>query len=472
MFKSDQQDRPFYERMWTVLLAGQRWEGVLVNKRKDGSLYEERCAIGPVYDANGTLIAYVSVKHDLTHQRLLEANLQRSLRIRGTALMVMEGIERQATAAATATTLCESIVQVSGTEAMVVQVRADGSIAVIGVHGAALGGMADVIVPAEFAATYVAATEQSSWVSVHDQPREPDSPSAIYLASKGFTATAQSAIRSEGRLVGILSLATRAEDGAEWMEDHLALADELGSFASVLLGSQIDAEVRAERSRVEIEAMIAEHRFHTVFQPYVDLITREVKGYEALTRFDDGTRPDVLITAAWAVGVGAEVEIACARAALDVANQVMPGVPISLNFSPQTILRGDVADVVTRSDEPLVIEVTEHTEISDYPALRDALQRCGQIKVSVDDAGAGFASMRHILELHPDVVKLDIGLIRGIDVDLGRQALAAGLCHYAAQTGTLLIAEGIETAEEAEMARTLGVHYGQGYFFGRPARVD
>jgi len=90
------------------------------------------------------------------------------------------------------------------------------------------------------------------------------------------------------------------------------------------------------------------------------------------------------------------------------------------------------------------------------------------VKVSVDDAGAGFASMRHILELKADVVKLDIGLIRGIDSDLGRQALAAGLCHYAAETGTLLIAEGVETLEEVEAVRRLGVHQAQGFYFGRP----
>ena len=79
--------------------------------------------------------------------------------------------------------------------------------------------------------------------------------------------------------------------------------------------------------------------------------------------------------------------------------------------------------------------------------------------------------MRHILELEPDVVKLDIGLIHGIDTDLARQALAAGLSHYAQQTGTLLIAEGVETEAEAEMVRRLGVHRGQGYYFGRPSRT-
>jgi EAL domain-containing protein (putative c-di-GMP-specific phosphodiesterase class I) len=92
--------------------------------------------------------------------------------------------------------------------------------------------------------------------------------------------------------------------------------------------------------------------------------------------------------------------------------------------------------------------------------------------VSIDDAGAGFASLRHILELEPDVVKLDIGLIRGIDTDLARQALTAGMSHYARSTNTLLVAEGVETAGEAETVRRLGVHYAQGFYFGRPRILD
>lgn len=93
-------------------------------------------------------------------------------------------------------------------------------------------------------------------------------------------------------------------------------------------------------------------------------------------------------------------------------------------------------------------------------------------RIAVDAAGAGFASLRHVLELRPDIVKLDIGLVRGIDADPARQAMAAGLCEFAAQTGTMLIAEGIETEAEAEAVRRVGVGYLQGYLFGRPSRLE
>jgi EAL domain-containing protein (putative c-di-GMP-specific phosphodiesterase class I) len=90
----------------------------------------------------------------------------------------------------------------------------------------------------------------------------------------------------------------------------------------------------------------------------------------------------------------------------------------------------------------------------------------------VDDAGAGYASLRHILELEPDFVKLDIGLVHHIDTDPARQALAAGLHHYAEETGTTLIAEGVESLEERAVIERLGIRLGQGYLFGRPASLS
>ena len=88
--------------------------------------------------------------------------------------------------------------------------------------------------------------------------------------------------------------------------------------------------------------------------------------------------------------------------------------------------------------------------------------------IAVDDAGAGYASLRHILELGPTFAKLDISLVRGIDGDDLRQAMAAGLQYFALRTACELIAEGVETAAEAETLRRIGVEYAQGYLFGEP----
>jgi EAL domain-containing protein (putative c-di-GMP-specific phosphodiesterase class I) len=119
-----------------------------------------------------------------------------------------------------------------------------------------------------------------------------------------------------------------------------------------------------------------------------------------------------------------------------------------------------------------VVEVTEHVEVQSYGAVRAAIASCPGVRIAVDDAGAGYASLRHILELQPDFVKLDIGLVHNIDTDPARQALAAGLRHYADQTGTTLIAEGVETLAERDALARLGVPLAQGYLFGRPGPAD
>lgn len=120
-----------------------------------------------------------------------------------------------------------------------------------------------------------------------------------------------------------------------------------------------------------------------------------------------------------------------------------------------------------------IVELTEHVMIEDYEELRAALASLGShVEVAVDDAGAGFASMRHILELRPSFAKLDMSLVRGIDEDDLRQALAAGLNYFALRTGCQLIAEGVETQAEADTLQRLGIEYGQGYLYGRPQRLE
>jgi EAL domain-containing protein (putative c-di-GMP-specific phosphodiesterase class I) len=169
------------------------------------------------------------------------------------------------------------------------------------------------------------------------------------------------------------------------------------------------------------------------------------------------------------------LESLCARVALDAATELPKDIWLSLNFSAAALIDGHAAEVVAGSRRHLVIEITEHQQIKNYAAIRRALNDIGHCQVAVDDAGAGYTSLSHILELHPDFVKLDISLVRDIDTNPARQAMIAGMCHFAAQSGTTLIAEGIETETEAKMLRELGVPLGeggmlgQGYLFGRPA---
>ena len=185
----------------------------------------------------------------------------------------------------------------------------------------------------------------------------------------------------------------------------------------MLLGPQAVQYGRAEQIRREIADIIRDQRFHAVFEPVLDLVTREVVGYEALTRFDDDVAPDRRFGDAHLVGVGGELEAACATAALIAAESLPAGVWVAVNFSPSTLVEGRAAAVVAGTSRPVVIEITEHTAIENYAAVRRAIELCGDVRVAVDDAGAGFASLRHILELRPDIIKLDLALVRDIDTD-------------------------------------------------------
>ena len=117
-----------------------------------------------------------------------------------------------------------------------------------------------------------------------------------------------------------------------------------------------------------------------------------------------------------------------------------------------------------------MVEITEHTSIDDYGLVSRALLalRARGLRLAVDDAGAGYASLRHLLEMRPDLIKLDASLTRGIDLEPGRRALAQALIAFARATGAALVAEGIETAAEEVELEKLGVVLGQGYHLGRP----
>jgi EAL domain-containing protein (putative c-di-GMP-specific phosphodiesterase class I) len=194
-------------------------------------------------------------------------------------------------------------------------------------------------------------------------------------------------------------------------------------------------------------------------------------GAEALTRFDDGVRPDVRFAEAGRMGMGLALERATLTAAVAAAADLPADVAISLNVSADALEHDrELRRIVSRANRPVIVELTEHDRIDDYAAIRAAFQRLdGDVSLAVDDAGSGYASLRHILSLQPAFVKLDMSWVHDIDGDPVRRALVAGLTYFARETHCQLIAEGIETEGELGALRDLGVELGQGYLLGRPA---
>jgi EAL domain-containing protein (putative c-di-GMP-specific phosphodiesterase class I)/DNA-binding NarL/FixJ family response regulator len=234
------------------------------------------------------------------------------------------------------------------------------------------------------------------------------------------------------------------------------------------------AEGVQRRLLERIQHVIDQRLFDTVFQPIVRLEDNRVIGHEALTRFRNGLvqRPDLWFADAEQVGLRLPLELVTAHAAVERFEAAQIDGFLSLNASPETLSK--CGELIGRlGGDRLVVEVTEHSAIADYDALRPMLRRLRDqgVRIAVDDAGAGFSSLRHVLQLEPNYIKLDISLTQSIDHDRKRRALAAGMIGFANELGAEIVAEGIEVEAELNALLELGVPFGQGFLVGRPERL-
>jgi EAL domain-containing protein (putative c-di-GMP-specific phosphodiesterase class I)/CheY-like chemotaxis protein len=228
---------------------------------------------------------------------------------------------------------------------------------------------------------------------------------------------------------------------------------------------------RVEKRRL-IQRVLDSDAPRIVFQPIAQLASHNVVGYEALSRFDYQPQrtPDVWFADAAEIGLGVELELAAVQSALQALPLLPAGVFLTLNVSPTTAMTSELANILHRHQDRLILEITEHAQVEDYDVLLSALTwlRAAGMRLAVDDAGAGYASLQHILRLRPDIIKLDITLVRDIDQDPVKRALASSLVAFGREIGSTITAEGIETAEELATLVDLGVPWGQGYHLGRP----
>lgn len=236
---------------------------------------------------------------------------------------------------------------------------------------------------------------------------------------------------------------------------------------------QLDARERRER---RVNEVLTGDKLTVVFQPIVDIVTGTTVGAEALARFtiDPPRPPSDWFAEATAIGRGVELELAAIECALRHLHDLPSGVFLSLNAAPATACSPRLARVLADTGanaSRLVLELTEHQRVDDYAPLQHALDGLRElgVRIAVDDTGAGYASLNHILRLGADILKLDTDITRGIDDDPVRRSLAAALVAFADDTGAHLIAEGIETAGELAALHQLGIVWAQGYYLGRPS---
>jgi EAL domain-containing protein (putative c-di-GMP-specific phosphodiesterase class I) len=249
----------------------------------------------------------------------------------------------------------------------------------------------------------------------------------------------------------------------------------LAEAAAAAAGEQ-EARERHAAQCGSLRALIDTGAISPVFQPIFELGSGRIVGYEGLSRFpEQPAAPDGgWFAAADALGLCEELELACIETIVAVAHRLPADAYLSVNVSPSTLLRDELEGLLARvPGERVVVEITEHSQVADYATLAERVQALRERgwRFAIDDAGAGYASLRHVLRLSPDVIKLDISITRDIDQRLQHRQLAAAIVSFAGETGTALVAEGIETAAERDTLAALGVRYGQGFLLSRPAPV-
>ena len=275
------------------------------------------------------------------------------------------------------------------------------------------------------------------------------------------------------------------DGSAPWVETsgvaHLDRRGEVVGFTATTRRLHPDEVREVERAtcRQRAQRVLDSRGLTTVWQPIFSPAEGTIIGAEALSRLSPPLEagPDRWFSDAAEVGLGLEMEMLAIEKALEAAPSIPDHLYLSLNASPATVASGQVLTAVGNSSiaaERIVIELTEHVSVEDYNGLIEPLDdlRSKGLRLAVDDAGAGFASFRHILRLSPELIKLDQSIVQGITSNPAQRALATALILFALDAGPMIVvAEGVETAADLSTIRALGFDGAQGYYLARPAEA-
>jgi EAL domain-containing protein (putative c-di-GMP-specific phosphodiesterase class I) len=277
-------------------------------------------------------------------------------------------------------------------------------------------------------------------------------------------------VLSDGSLYGTFCAAGLTSDAALTKRDK-SLMEVLAHAASLVIEPGIREQARCDEIAERLLPVMEAGGPLVVLQPIVELSTGDRVGAEALSRFpqDWGKAPDVCFGEAHSIGLGHPLELLALERAADHLATVDGYV--SMNVSPATLLTPECTALLDRLPlERVLLELSEHDPVDDYDALRGTLAplRSRGMRLAIDDVGAGFSSLRHIVVTAPDVIKLDRSLVDGVTADPVLRTLVRSLVDFGHGCDASVVAEGVETEDDAATLRDLDVDHGQGWHFGRP----
>jgi PAS domain S-box-containing protein len=469
ILQSGHQSPAFYRAMWWVLTHGYAWRGELVNRHADGGILVEEASITPVRDRVGNIASYVAVNRDVTRLRELRGSLDDVHRQRERLTDAIDRLTLGGSPDSTADGIAAMLAEIPGVVATAVGVvDADGSGHYAASSGLSALGYAKGEPLGPGVTARLARRDFEPWVEA--ARGNPSRGRMAALRRAGLGAIVHIPVFKGPLPLGVIVVCGAHPEGEDVLA-QIASLNEVAAVMRALLGPEAVSRQARLEARTGIERTIATTAFETVFQPIVDLINGRRAGFEALTRFADGTPPALMFAGARACGMQKELELATLRSALVAAADLPVDSWLSLNVSSSLLVgEPDVADLLEASDRELVIEILDVADSEEGRAAREALRGINvTARLAVDESGDGAVKPRHLVEMRPDFVKLDISLIRDLDMDAHRQQLVHGLKAFAHAAGGVLIAEGIESPSERHVLARLGVPFGQGYLFGRPA---
>ncbi|MFT6209241.1 MAG: EAL domain-containing protein (putative c-di-GMP-specific phosphodiesterase class I) [Colwellia sp.] len=282
-------------------------------------------------------------------------------------------------------------------------------------------------------------------------------------------------ILSNGEVYGTFCCYKQSPDDTINQRD-LSFLNAIADIASELIEKNVKTELSHNEMKAKITSVLEQNNINIHYQPIFNLRSNKIIGYESLSRFNTlpYKSPDIWFADASQVNLGEELEILAIKSAIKDIDEFNLDTYIAINTSPAYVLNGAVAIALQGVNlERIILEITEHAPIRNYPEFRKALEPLRErgLRIAIDDAGSGYSSFQHVLELEADIIKLDITLTQNINSNHRKYLLATALCAFSKSINCSIIAEGVETVEELNSLRELGVDSVQGYLLGRPMPI-
>ena len=280
---------------------------------------------------------------------------------------------------------------------------------------------------------------------------------------------------STGEIYGTICFYKQSPDDKLNQQD-LSFLNAIADIASELIEKNVETEFSHNEMKAKITSVLEQNKINIHYQPIFNLHSNKIIGYESLSRFNTTPYkpPNIWFAEAFQVNLGEELEILAIKSAIKGIDEFNLDRYIAINTSPAYVLNGAVARALQGVNlERIILEITEHAPIKNYSDFRKALKplRKQGLRIAIDDAGSGYSSFQHVLELKADIIKLDITLTQNINSNDRKYLLAKALCAFSKAINCSIIAEGVETVEELNSLRELGVDSVQGYLLGRPMPI-